>query len=64
MARITVKDLPQSVDLDREAMKAIVGGARTGVRPVNLPGAKTGSGPIVDYPPGFGRDRPTDKRTA
>jgi hypothetical protein len=63
MARINVKDLPQSVDLDRKAMQAIVGGARTGVRPVDLSGAKAGSGRIVDYPPGFGRDRPTDKRT-
>jgi len=63
MARIKVKDLPQSVDLDRRAMQAIVGGARTGVRPVDLSGATTRSGRIVDYPPGFGRDRPTGKRT-
>jgi hypothetical protein len=63
MALINVKDLPQSVDLDRKAMQAIVGGARTGVRPVDLSGTKTRSGRIVDYPPGFGRDRPTDKRT-
>ena len=61
MALIKVKDLQQSVDLDRKAMQAIVGGARTGVRPVDLSGATTRSGRIVDYPPGFGRDRPTDK---
>jgi hypothetical protein len=59
MALIKVKDLPQSAALDRKAMQAIVGGARTGVRPVELSGATTGR--IVDYPPGFGRDRPTDK---
>jgi hypothetical protein len=62
MALINVKDLPQSVALDRKAMQAIVGGARTGVRPVDPSGATTGSARIVGYPPGFGRDRPTDKR--
>ena len=64
MALIKVKDLPQSVALDRKAMQAIVGGARTGVRPVDLSGATTRGVRIVDYPPGFGRDRPTDKRTS
>jgi hypothetical protein len=59
MALIKVKDLPQSAALDRKAMQAIVGGARTGVRPVDLSGATTRSGRIVDYPPGFGRDRQT-----
>ena len=63
MALIKVKDLAQSVDLDRKAMQAIVGGARTGVRPVELSGPTNRSGRIVDYPPGFGRDRPTEKRT-
>ena len=63
MALIKVKDLPQSVDLDRKAMQAIVGGARAGVRPVDLPGATTRSGRIVDYPPGLGRDKPTDQPT-
>jgi hypothetical protein len=63
MALIKVKDLQQSAALDRKAMQAIVGGARTGVRPVDLAGATTRSGRIVDYPPGFGRDRPTDKGT-
>ncbi|RYF14801.1 MAG: hypothetical protein EOO30_16925 [Comamonadaceae bacterium] len=62
MARINVKDLPQSVALDREAMQAIVGGARTGMRPLEVPGATTRGGRIVDYPPGFGRDRPKDQR--
>lgn len=28
MATIVIKDLPENVDLDREAMRAVVGGAR------------------------------------
>jgi hypothetical protein len=65
MALINVKDLPQSVDLDRKAMQAIVGGARTGVRPVDLSRETAGTAPggrIVDYPPGLGRDRPAGQR--
>jgi hypothetical protein len=34
MARINVKDLPQSVDLERKAMQATAVGARSGVCPV------------------------------
>jgi hypothetical protein len=60
MALINIKDLPQSVALDREAMVAIVGGARTGARPADLVGAASRNSRIVDYPPGFGRDRPQD----
>lgn len=56
MALINIKDLPQSVELDREAMLAIVGGARAGARPTHLAGAAVQSGRIVDYPPGFVRD--------
>ena len=55
MALITIKDLPQSDDLDREAMRSIVGGGITGARPGQIDQAKVGSGRIVDYPPGFGR---------
>jgi hypothetical protein len=58
MALITVKDLPQSDDLDRQAMRSIAGGARTGVRPVQIGQAEADSGRIVDYPPGFGRQGP------
>lgn len=57
MAVITINDLPQSDKLDREAMQTITGGARTGVRPVQIDQAMAGGGRIVDYPPGFG-DRP------
>jgi len=47
--------LLQSDDLDREAMRSIVGGGLTRVRPVQIDQAKVGGGRIVDYPPGFGR---------
>ena len=55
MTHITINDLPQSDDLDREAMRSIVGGALTGARPVQVDPAKASSGRIVEYPPGFGR---------
>jgi hypothetical protein len=58
MARIKVKDLPQSDELDRKAMSTIVGGARAAVRPLALDAAALRGVRIVDYPPGFGRDRP------
>jgi hypothetical protein len=60
MALITIKDLQQSIELDRKAMLAIVGGARAGVRPIDLAGTQLRSGRIVDYPPGFNRDRLTE----
>ncbi len=53
MALITIKDLPQSDDLDREAMRSIVGGGPIGARPVQSERVKAGSSRIVDYPPGF-----------
>jgi len=52
MARISIKDLAQSDDLDREAMRSIVGAGPTGARALIDP-AKTDNGRIVDYPPGF-----------
>ncbi|WP_427914728.1 hypothetical protein ACPWT1_07385 [Ramlibacter sp. MMS24-I3-19] len=62
MAHIDIKDLPQNEDLDRKAMQAIVGGARTAVRPLELPGTTVRSGRIVDYPPGFARQDASGKR--
>ena len=53
MALITIKDLPQSDDLDREAMRLIVGGGHTTSGPGQLKGVPPGSGRIVEYPPGF-----------
>ena len=58
MAVITIKDLPQSNDLDRAAMQSIVGGAAAGVRPVPAHYLEAGSGRIVDYPRGFGGQGP------
>ena len=60
---LILKDLPQSDDLDREAMRSIVGGGRTGGRPAHIDQARIDSGRIVDYPPGFGRQVPTPTRS-
>jgi hypothetical protein len=62
MALITIKDLPQSDDLDRQAMLSIAGGARTGIRPVDIDGAASRAGRIVDYPPGFHRQGPVQPK--
>lgn len=56
MALIYIKDLPQSDELDRRAMLAIVGGARTQARPTALVGTMFRNGRVVNYPPGFSRD--------
>ena len=53
MAHISINDLPQSDDLDREAMRSIVGGGLTRMRPIQADQAKAGNVRIVDYPPGF-----------
>jgi hypothetical protein len=58
MALININDLPQSDDLDREAMRSIVGGGRIDARRVQIDLAKGGSGRVVDYPPGFGNRGP------
>jgi hypothetical protein len=55
MALITIKDLPQSDDLDRQAMRSITGGGRIDVRLAPFGQANVNGGRIVDYPPGFGR---------
>jgi hypothetical protein len=64
MAHITVKDLPLDVELDRQAMAAIVGGSRAGregranglqQRAARHSPAVSGGSRIVDYPPGFAR---------
>ena len=58
MALITIKDLPQDDDLDREAMRSITGGGRIDLRLAPFSQAKVSGGRIVDYPPGFGRQGP------
>lgn len=56
MALITVKDLPQGIELDRSAMQAITGGARARGRQPYADVTALRNMRIVDYPPGFVRD--------
>lgn len=53
MAKLVIKDLTDSVELDREAMAAIVGGARIGARASVAVQLVPRSARVVDYPPGF-----------
>lgn len=57
MATIAIKDLPDSVELDRQAMAAIVGGARSGARYGSLLQPASGPTRLVDYPQGFPSSR-------
>ena len=63
MAHITIKDLPQSDDLDREAMRSIVGGGSAGAQRVQIDQAEAGGGRVVEYPPGFSRKEPIPVRS-
>ena len=60
MALITIKDLPQGIELDRTAMQAIAGGARARGRQAYVDAAALQNMRIVDYPPGFVRDASTN----
>ncbi|RDK02786.1 hypothetical protein [Paraburkholderia lacunae] len=53
MAKLVIKDLTDSVELDRQAMAAIVGGARIGARSSFAAQPAPGSPRVVEYPPGF-----------
>jgi hypothetical protein len=53
MAVIVIKDLPESVELDREAMAAIVGGARGGGSQSWPPQRRTMLARLIQYPAGF-----------
>jgi hypothetical protein len=53
MTTIAIKDLPDSVELDRQAMAAIVGGARNGARYGSLLLPASRPTRVVDYPQGF-----------
>ena len=65
MAKLVIHDLSESVELDRAAMAAIVGGARIGGRFFGVT-AQTMSAAtrVVDYPAGFpaAARRPVDER--
>ena len=58
MALITINDLPQSDELDREAMRSVVGGGGIVARPDQIDETGANGGRIVDYPPGFSRQGP------
>ena len=53
MATIAIKDLPDSVALDREAMLAITGGARIGGSQRFLKRSMLHASPISGYPTGI-----------
>jgi hypothetical protein len=53
MAIIAIRDLTESTDLDRQAMAAIIGGARIGARYSFIPHPAANASRVVDYPPGF-----------
>jgi hypothetical protein len=53
MANLIIKDLTDSVELDRQAMAAIVGGARVGARSSLAAPLVPASARVVEYPPGF-----------
>ena len=53
MAIIAIKDLPDSVELDRQAMAAIVGGARSGAQYGSLLQQAPNPTRLIDYPRGF-----------
>jgi len=53
MAVIVIKDLSESVDLDRAAMSAIVGGARTSSSGRLGPQRRTALARLIQYPAGF-----------
>jgi hypothetical protein len=53
MATIHIKDLSDSTELDREAMRAIVGGARGGSQPWQAITEVFREKRLVDYPPGI-----------
>jgi hypothetical protein len=67
MAILTIKDLPENIELDRAAMTAIVGGSRAGssstfvsMTPTSMPRPSR----VFDYPPGFPNAHPTDPVSA
>jgi hypothetical protein len=54
MSKLVIKDLPESAQLDRAAMTAIVGGARTSGRFLGVTAqAIPEQTRVVDYPAGF-----------
>lgn len=50
MATIVIKDLPESIDLDRQAMTAITGGARMRGRQTYVGRVPSQMGRVVGFP--------------
>lgn len=63
MSTIAIKDLTESIDLDREAMNTITGGARTRGSQTFPAHTIFRSTRIIDYPAGFTRNPLTGKYT-
>lgn len=63
MASIVIKDLTDSLELDRQAMSAITGGGRLGTRYTFAGPTRTGPTRIATYPAGWGRTAPTAATT-
>ena len=63
MALITIKDLPQGIELDRSAMQAVTGGARARGRQAHVDATALRQLRVVDYPPGFVRDARNEPAT-
>ena len=53
MAKLLINDLTDSLELDRDAMAAILGGARIGARLTSATPLAPACARIVEYPPGF-----------
>lgn len=64
MASIVIKDLTENVELDRKAMVAISGGARTPGRQAALEHRAFRNTRVFEYPSGFTRNPNTGKRMA
>lgn len=62
MATIVIKDLAESIDLDRQAMTSIVGGARARGRQPLMVRRTIDTTRIVNYPRGFAGNLPADIR--
>jgi hypothetical protein len=58
MATIVIKDLTENIDLDRQAMASIIGGARTRGRFIPRRTAAGSTTRIVNYPRGFAGNLP------
>ncbi|WP_194726827.1 hypothetical protein [Noviherbaspirillum malthae] len=53
MSSIKIKDLPDSVELDREAMRTITGGARRAGRQASPHRSLVRGSGLINYPGGF-----------